>query len=102
MVRNVLKRRKTAVDEKSTKDMVRKFNALGDSTRFSLFKLLAKDRGKCVSELAQSVGISAAGASQQLKVLEQAGIIERERDGQKICYQLSEDEQTKDLISIIN
>lgn len=66
------------------------FGALGDKTRFKLYKILATEREICVSELAQRVGISNAGVSQQLKVLEQANLIERQRLGQKICYKVNE------------
>ena len=76
---------------KNDSPLVDIFSALGDRTRFKLLKLLSKDNEICVSELAAEVGISNAGVSQQLKVLEQAGLVERQRMGQKICYQISSD-----------
>lgn len=62
------------------------FNALGDKTRYHILKLLSNNEHICVSEIAEEVGISNAGVSQQLKILEQAGLVERNREGQKICY----------------
>ena len=67
-------------------ELVNKFNALGDKTRFRLLQLLLEDDGICVSELASEIKISNAGVSQQLKIMEQAGIMTRKRMGQKICY----------------
>jgi DNA-binding transcriptional ArsR family regulator len=68
------------------KQLIDIFSALGDKTRFKILQILSREQDICVSELAQQVGISNAGVSQQLKVLEQAGLIERNRMGQKICY----------------
>lgn len=83
-------------------NMIQKFSALGDSTRFKLLKLLQSDDNPCVSQLAAEINISNAGVSQQLKILEQAGIIKRVRQGQKICYQLNyDDPSNKKLLEIL-
>lgn len=68
------------------------FKALGDPTRYELVKLLMKQQGICVSELAHEVDVSVAGVSQQLKILEQCGVVERTRTGQRICYKLREND----------
>jgi len=79
------------------------FNALGDKTRFALLSILSKDEEICVSELAQKVGISNAGVSQQLKILEQVGLIKRKRRGQKICYEVKvEDSVIKKIVKLIS
>ena len=83
--------------------LVTKFSALGDATRYKLFQRLLKDDGICVSELAKEVNISNAGVSQQLKVMEQAGIITRKREGQKICYRIdTADPDNKKLLDLID
>ena len=91
--------------KKTTKDetkLIDRFNALGDKTRYKLFYLLNTENEICVSELAERIGISNAGVSQQLKVLEQAGLIERNRMGQKICYTVdAQDEINKKVLKII-
>jgi predicted transcriptional regulator len=71
-------------------NLVEVFSALGDKTRFRLLQLLKSNHEICVSELAAEIGISNAGVSQQLKILEHAGLVERQRMGQKICYQISD------------
>ena len=80
---------------------VKIFSALGDSTRFKLFNILAREDKICVSEIADQIGISTAGASQQLKVLEGAGMIRRRRMGQKVCYALSDDKQVRKILDAI-
>lgn len=68
--------------------MVNTLAALGDETRFQIVEYLQKNQDICVSELAQKLGISVSAVSQQCKFLELTGLIERQRQGQKICYQL--------------
>lgn len=70
---------------------IKLFAALGDATRFKLVQILFKQNNICVSELAQKLNISVPGTSQQLKILESAGVVTRRRDCQKICYELQAD-----------
>ena len=78
------------------------FKALGDKTRYKLMKLLLERKNICVSELAEEVNISVAGVSQQLKILEQAHLIERCREGQRICYAVDTTSPTnKKLLKIL-
>ncbi|HIA91653.1 TPA: ArsR family transcriptional regulator [Candidatus Saccharibacteria bacterium] len=86
----------------NTQNFTDTFKALGDNTRYKLVKLLMSKKDICVSELADEIDISVAGVSQQLKILEKANIIERIRDGQKICYKIdSNNPQTKKVLSLI-
>lgn len=62
------------------------FNALSDSSRYKVFKLLLEHREICVTEVSMIFGISVPSASQQLKILETSGLIRRERHGQMVCY----------------
>lgn len=64
------------------------FDALGEPNRFRLFKLLLRRDDFCVSDLARELEISVPAVSQQLKILERAGLILRERRGQMICYRV--------------
>lgn len=87
---------------KTQTSLIDRFSALGDKTRYKLLALLSSREEICVSELAGEIGISTAGVSQQLKILEHAGLVERHRNGQKICYQVkSEDPINKEIIKII-
>ena len=93
---------KSKKDASVNAKLIRAFDALGDATRFKLVKLLEKHDDICVSEIASEVGISTAGASQHLKILEQAGLVDRKRQGQKICYRINrENNENKRLIDMV-
>ena len=64
------------------------FNVLGDPSRFRILELLAKKKDFCVSEIASALKISVPAASQQFRILEMAGLVERKRMGQRICYKV--------------
>jgi DNA-binding transcriptional ArsR family regulator len=56
------------------------FQALADPTRRGMLATLALGE-KSIGELAQPFAMSFAGASKHVKVLEQAGLVARRRDG---------------------
>lgn len=62
------------------------FEALSDSGRFKIFKILLSHQDLCVSDLANICNISIPAASQQLKILERSNLIQKERHGRRICY----------------
>lgn len=66
------------------------FNALGDPTRYQIFQLLMETEGLCVSEIGEKLGLTPSAISQQFKVLEMTGLVQRKRVGQKICYEINE------------
>lgn len=62
------------------------FAALGDSTRFAIVERLM-ERGELAAGELQSVGrLSAPAMSRHLKVLHEAGIVERRVDKQRRIY----------------
>ena len=66
------------------------FSALGDTSRLRLMELLF-DGPHCVSELAEETGQSMSIISQRLKILHQARLVEKRREGKHIYYSLSDD-----------
>jgi DNA-binding transcriptional ArsR family regulator len=56
------------------------FGALSDPTRRAILARLAKSEAQ-VTELAEPFGISLPAVSKHLKVLENAGLIQRHKDG---------------------
>jgi DNA-binding transcriptional ArsR family regulator len=64
-----------------TDQLSRTFAALGDPTRRQILSRLAEGEAT-VSELAEPFPISLPAISKHLKVLEQAGLIERDRQAQ--------------------
>ncbi len=91
--------------KKSTKqstEIISKFAALGDQNRYKIMEILCNDDDICVSGVADKVGITTAGASQHLRILEQAGLIKKLRKGQKICYQINTiDDENEKLIKMV-
>jgi DNA-binding transcriptional ArsR family regulator len=62
-------------------DLDRTFAALADPTRRAILERLARGEAT-VAELARPFRISAPAISRHLRVLEQAGLMQRERDAQ--------------------
>jgi len=60
--------------------------ALADKNRLSLFLALHDAGELCVTEAARALEVSVPAASQQLRILELAGLVKRERRGQTMCY----------------
>ena len=83
------------------RDLAKLFNALGDPTRFRMVQLIRKQPSICVSELASEVGITPAGASQHLTVLEDVGLLKPYRDGKKVCYEIEDDAENKALLKLM-
>lgn len=78
------------------------FDALGDWGRFRIFTVLSTRTDVCVTDIANILDITVPAASQQLKILETAGLVVPKRDGQRICYRLNADnEMVKGLIKLL-
>lgn len=85
----------------SEQRLIHALQLLGDLTRFKMFKLLASERGMCVSEIANHLSISPSAVSQHFRNFEMIGLVEKERMGQKICYVLNDsDDLVQELKSI--
>ena len=84
-------------------DMVKKmsevFKALGDPTRLRIIRMLASnmENNLCVADLAKKLGITQPAASQHIKVLKNVGILEPNRNGYHIYYNINTDVLTKYL-----
>lgn len=79
------------------------FNALSDTGRFRIFNLLLNQEGLCVTEVANVLGVSVPAASQQLRIMELAGLLKKDRDGQRMCFRVrKEDNFIKSIIKLIN
>lgn len=71
-------------------ELVMRFKALGDETRFKLFLLLSESN-ICVKGLAAMLGISESAVSQHLKVLRKAGLVKGEKIGYFVHYAVQKD-----------
>ncbi|HSM00912.1 MAG TPA: metalloregulator ArsR/SmtB family transcription factor [Acidimicrobiia bacterium] len=68
-----------------------RFRALGDPARLRLLSLIAECGEACACELVDPVGVSQPTVSHHLKVLHEAGLVDRERRGKWIHYWVVDD-----------
>lgn len=66
------------------------FDALSEPNRCLLFRALLKSPQISVSQLATAVDISVSLASQHLKVLLQAGLVNKYKVGKRVYYQVNQ------------
>jgi len=82
-------------------ELARHFKALGHSTRLRIVGLLSLGM-RCVEEIRAELGLKQPNISQHLAVLRQNGIVTSERDGNRVCYSLSNPELIKVIVSLGN
>lgn len=66
------------------------FSAFADATRLAILQELRHGR-QSVGELVTSMGTSQANVSKHLKMLHQAGLLTREREGLQVFYKVTEE-----------
>jgi DNA-binding transcriptional ArsR family regulator len=72
--------------------LARSFSALSDPVRLRLLTVLRTRPATCSKELAELLGISVALASHHTKILEDAALIVRRREGQFSRFSLNADQ----------
>jgi DNA-binding transcriptional ArsR family regulator len=80
--------RKSTKLKKDEKQLIQMMQALGDATRFKMYKLMRSDNMMCVSEIAEALNVSVPAVSQHFRIFELVGLVDKKRNGQKICYSL--------------
>lgn len=88
------------VPDSFLEDVARRFALLGDPTRLRIVSVLHEGGEATVGEIADAAGTSAANASQHLQRLAAGGIVGRRRDGQAVCYRIT-DETIEQLCEIV-
>ena len=75
------------------KNMAEVFKALGDPTRLRIIRMLASgmENSLCVADLAQRLGITQPAVSQHIKVLKNLSILEPNREGFRVFYNINTD-----------
>ena len=76
--------------KRDAEELASRFRALGDSARLRLLSFLAAQPGgeACVCNLTEPIGLSQPTVSHHLRVLCEAGLLERERRGTWMYYRL--------------
>lgn len=81
--------------------LINAMQALGDTNRYKIFKIMLSGREMCVSEIAAELDISAPAVSQHFRIFEYVGLVDRQRYGQKICYALKIGDKLVDKLKTI-
>ena len=63
------------------------FAALGDQTRLRLMRRLAGGRSHSISELTEGFALTRQAVTKHLRILENAGLVEAERQGREIRFE---------------
>ena len=69
------------------KQFIKVMKSLSDPNRIKLVKLL-QQKSMCVCELQEALGISQPSVSKHLKILEEAGVVDYQKDGLWVNYYL--------------
>lgn len=77
------------IDESKTRQEAKRYKALGDETRLKMFRVLEEGE-RCVCELMDLFQMNQPAASHNLKVLENAGLVEGRRRGKFVYYSITE------------
>ena len=73
----------------------------GDPTRIRILCLMFKYKKACVSDIADSLGMSVASISHHLQIMKDNGYFLTERIGNKICYVLEDNDFNNNLKKLI-
>ena len=85
----------------STQELTDIAKLLSDETRVRILRTLEGTDGMCVYEIAEAVGASHSATSHQLAKLESRDVVVCYREGQKMCYELTNKTFAKKIINAI-
>ncbi len=71
-------------------DLSEFFKVFSDETRLRILDTLI-DKEKCVSEIAEEVGMSSSCVSHQLKNLRSLNLVKTTKNGQNVMYSISDE-----------
>jgi ArsR family transcriptional regulator len=77
------------IAEDQMKEFITVMKALSDPSRVKILKML-EQRPLCVCEITAALGLAQPTVSKHLKVLEGAGLVAFEKDGQWVNYRLED------------
>ena len=78
-------------------DLAELYKVFGDSTRIKILYVLFESE-MCVCDIAMLLGMSQSAISHQLRVLKQAKLVKRRREGKTVFYSLA-DEHVRGIIN---
>lgn len=82
------------------KEFIKVMKALSDPNRVKLLKMLQK-RTMCVCEIQAALGIAQPTVSKHLKILDDAGLVGREKEGLWVNYSLTDGSRSPYAASLL-
>ena len=82
------------------KDFLKVMKALSDPNRVKIVKML-QHKTMCVCEMREALQIAQPSVSKHLKILEEAGLLSRRKDGQWVEYYLSDGSSSPYVASLL-
>ena len=82
------------------KDFIRVMKALSDPNRVKIVKML-QHKTMCVCEMREALQVSQPSVSKNLKILEDAGLVEFRKDGQWVNYHLTGGQSSPYVASLL-
>ena len=76
------------------KTFIRVMKALSDPNRVRVLKIL-QDKELCVCEIQNVLGLAQSTVSKHMKILEDAGLVDRKRQGTWIIYSLADGSESE-------
>ena len=86
------------IDSETRRRMAETFSAMGDPSRAAILLHLARDE-RCVSDLAELVGISESAVSQHLRLLRTLRLVRPRRAGRHVYYAL-DDSHVEQMLTV--
>ncbi len=84
-------------DTNDLEALVRIFKALSDQSSLRVIAILAEDRRRSVSEIANELGMSISSVSHHLSILGNLGFVGKKRDGKQVYHSL-DDQCVRDIL----
>lgn len=82
------------------KSLIKVMKALSDPNRVKIVKML-QQRDLCVCEINKALDITQPSVSKHMKILEEADLVQRHKDGQWVNYILNDDESNTFISSLL-
>jgi ArsR family transcriptional regulator len=82
------------------KDFIKVMKALSDPNRVKIIKML-QHKNMCVCEMQAALKVSQPAVSKHLKLLEEAGLVDFQKDGLWVNYHLSDGGKSPYVASIL-
>lgn len=92
---------KTQIFDTTQNEMAAIFKVLGHPGRIAILQYISKQNACICNDIVEEIGLAQPTISQHLKELKQAGLIEGEIEGNRVCYCIALD-RWKEIQDLFN